>query len=172
MSRTRRLPTTTARSPLSSLTVAVLAIILCGALAPARGEIYKWTDAQGTMHFSDQPPPEGTAERVEIRAAQAPAVRPPGVDATPGLAVDQPAAAAPESKRVVMYGAQWCGYCKQARSYFASHNVPYTERDIDRSPAARQEFERLGGGGVPLILVGEARLQGFSKGGFERLYNQ
>ena len=157
--------------PLPVVTRLVLAALLCVSLAPADGEIYKWTDAQGNLQLSDRPPPDGTAERVEIRATQAPAIRPAGIGPADETAVSPPMAV-PQPKRVVMYGAQWCGYCKQARSYFASHNVPYTEHDVDRDPKARREFERLGGGGVPLILVGEARLRGFSEDGFERLYER
>jgi hypothetical protein len=50
--------------------------------------------------------------------------------------------------------------------------VAYSEYDVEQDAAAGREFKRLGGHGVPLILVGEARLQGFSEGGFEQLYNQ
>uniref|UniRef100_UPI0025D1CEFA glutaredoxin family protein n=1 Tax=uncultured Lamprocystis sp. TaxID=543132 RepID=UPI0025D1CEFA len=63
-------------------------------------------------------------------------------------------------------------YCNQARRYFNTHGVAYSEYDVEQDAAAGREFKRLGGHGVPLILVGEARLQGFSEGGFEQLYNQ
>jgi glutaredoxin len=134
----------------------VLAVVLCGALGPVQAEIYKWTDAQGRTQFSDQPPPGGAAT-VTIPATNA---------------MTAPAPQRPAAKRVVMYGASWCGYCKQARRYFASHGVAYSEYDVEKDAAAEREFKRLGGHGVPLILVGDARLSGFSEGGFEQLYNQ
>jgi glutaredoxin len=155
--------------PMLGLTPIVLAALLFGPPAPAHGEIYKWTDAQGNLQLSDRPPPDRNAEHVEVRSTPAPAVRSADIGQTAAPAAGQPVPA-PPPKRVVMYGAQWCGYCKQARSYFAAHKVPYTEHDVDRDPKARREFERLGGRGVPLILVGEARLKGFSEDGFERLY--
>lgn len=149
----------------------LLAALMCSAPGPAQAEIYKWTDAQGVTHFSDQPPAGGTAEQIRLPATQdraSPAVRPDAVSAPlPAAAPDRPAA-----KRVVMYGAAWCGYCKRARRYFNAHGVAYSEYDVEKDAAARREFERLGGHGVPLILVGEARLQGFSEGGFEQLYSQ
>lgn len=51
-------------------------------------------------------------------------------------------------KKVVIYTTSWCGYCKKAK----------------------MEFDKLGGKGVPVILVGKKRMSGFSEAGFERIY--
>lgn len=150
---------------------ALLVVLLCGVLAPAQSEIYKWTDAQGITHFSDQPPPGGTATQFRMPATHDSGAASTPVADTPAP-IPAPAAAQPATKRVLMYGADWCGYCKQARSYFTSHGVPFSEYDVEKDAAAGREFKRLGGNGVPLILVGEQRLQGFSAAGFERLYRQ
>jgi glutaredoxin len=77
-----------------------------------------------------------------------------------------PAAAVP----VVMYATAWCPYCAKARAYFKRTNTAYIEHDIERSADARAEFKRLGGRGVPLILVGEEKLRGFSELAFESAY--
>jgi hypothetical protein len=49
-------------------------IVLCALAAVAAGpvaaETYKWVDAQGQVHYSDRPPPQG-AEKVELLPAQA-----------------------------------------------------------------------------------------------------
>ncbi|WP_295430150.1 DUF4124 domain-containing protein [uncultured Thiodictyon sp.] len=159
------------QSRLTGLSAVLLAALMGGAPGPAQAEIYKWTDAQGVTHFSDQPPAGGTAEQVRLPATPDPA--PPAV--RPAALSTPPPAAAPSrpgAKRVVMYATAWCGYCKQARRYFNTHGVAYSEYDVEQDAAAGREFKRLGGHGVPLILVGEARLQGFSEGGFEQLYNQ
>jgi len=37
----------------------VLALLLLAPLASAQG-VYKWTDAHGTVHYSETPPPQGT----------------------------------------------------------------------------------------------------------------
>lgn len=77
----------------------------------------------------------------------------------------QPAAAVP----VVMYATAWCPYCAKARAYFESTGTAYTEHDIEHSADARAEFKRLGGRGVPLILVGNEKMAGFSELAFESL---
>jgi glutaredoxin len=68
-----------------------------------------------------------------------------------------------------MYATAWCPYCAKARAYFSQSGIAYTERDIERSAAAYAEFKRLGGRGVPLILVGSEKMAGFSELAFESL---
>ena len=69
-----------------------------------------------------------------------------------------------------MYSTSWCGYCRQARRYFKSKDIKYIERDIERSRLAKRAYDRLGGNGVPLIVVGENKMSGFSERQFDRLY--
>lgn len=42
--------------------------------------------------------------------------------------------------------------------------VRYDERDIEQSSAYADEHRRLGGNGVPLILIGEDRIDGYNEG--------
>jgi mycoredoxin len=64
--------------------------------------------------------------------------------------------------KVVLYGTSRCGFCAQARAYFKENNIPFADLDVDQSPQARSEFAKLGGGGVPLLLIGNRRIQGFN----------
>lgn len=75
-----------------------------------------------------------------------------------------------EKERVVMYATQWCGYCKKARQYFKDKGIVYTEYDIDSSRSAKREYDRLGGSGVPLIIVDGHTMRGFSAKHFDQLY--
>jgi glutaredoxin len=65
-------------------------------------------------------------------------------------------------KSVILYTTSSCPACSAAKSYFARKGVSYDERDVNSSPAAMQEFRQLGGRGVPLILVGSERMEGFN----------
>lgn len=65
--------------------------------------------------------------------------------------------------QVVMYATSWCPYCAKARRFFASHGIPYTEYDIELDSRAHVEYQRVGGGGVPIILVGEQVVHGFDE---------
>jgi glutaredoxin len=84
-----------------------------------------------------------------------------------GAAAAQPAAKA--AGPVVMYATSWCPYCAKARAYFANNGIAYMEHDIEKSVAVNAEFRRLGGRGVPLILVGTERISGFSELAFESM---
>ncbi len=70
---------------------------------------------------------------------------------------------------VIMYGTRWCPYCKKARDYFKRHQISYIEYDIEASAENLEKFRALNGHGVPLILVGERRMQGFNPRAFEAL---
>ena len=63
--------------------------------------------------------------------------------------------------RVVMYGADWCGYCARARALLERKGVSYEEIDIDLVPGARQEARaRSGRGTIPQIFIGDQHVGG------------
>lgn len=41
------------------LSLLLIAVLLSTATFAAEKKLYKWTDAQGVVHYTDQPPPEG-----------------------------------------------------------------------------------------------------------------
>jgi len=73
-------------------------------------------------------------------------------------------------KKVVMYSTSWCGYCRQARQFFARHQIPFTELDIEKDANAKIAYDKLNGRGVPLILIDDARMTGFNVRQFKGLY--
>jgi len=62
-----------------------------------------------------------------------------------------------------MLGAWWCTYCYQAKKYFQHNNIHYCEYDMENTETGRQLYEEHGGGAVPILLIGEYRLSGFSE---------
>lgn len=82
-----------------SVMFAVALLVVCAA-TPAQS-VYKWTDAQGSVHYTDQPPPPGrTASTIKIKADAAAATPAPpaataakaGEPASGGLAQAEAAA--------------------------------------------------------------------------------
>lgn len=90
--------------------------------------------------------------------------------ATTGAAAQDAQPQSPQPVAIVMYSTAWCPYCAKARAYFKRTNTAYVEHDIERSADAHAEFRRLGGRGVPLILVGGEKLRGFNELAFESAY--
>jgi glutaredoxin len=133
-------------------------IALCALLAciPASAQqVYRWVGPDGRVQYSDKPPPGVKASPVESRINS--------YSGTPVVSGAPPAARAARQPEVRMYATDWCGYCKQARQYFARNGIRYTELDVEKSDAARAEYQRLGARGVPVILVGEQRMNGYSE---------
>jgi glutaredoxin len=95
------------------------------------------------------------------------------VDRAGGHAPEEAAATA--GAPVVLYGASWCGACRQARSYFERHGIAFVDHDIEREPAARAEMLRkaqaagVQTSGIPIIDFRGTILAGFSPSTLDRL---
>lgn len=125
------------------------------------GEIHQWKDAQGQVHFGDRAPTNTVSTVVKVK---------PNVYTSPNI--EALGKLVQRSEQVVMYSASWCGYCNKARSYFNRHGVAFSEYDIETSAKGQQDYARLGAHGVPVILVGNQRLNGFSAEAFESIYKR
>jgi glutaredoxin len=78
----------------------------------------------------------------------------------------------PAEKKVVMFSATFCPNCLHAKDYLSSQNIPYIEFDIEKSQAAREYFDKLGGRGTPFMLINNQAMQGFNKNRFWQYYNR
>lgn len=68
----------------------------------------------------------------------------------------------PVATGVVLYATAWCGYCQKTRELFAEHGIDYVEYDIEKSDVAYQQFQRLGGRGVPVVSANGTVVHGYS----------
>lgn len=64
--------------------------------------------------------------------------------------------------KIEIYGAEWCGYCKQAKTLCESKAVQYDYIDVDDTTNLRELETRLGfkAKSVPQIFVNGALLAG------------
>ncbi|MDP2339826.1 MAG: glutaredoxin domain-containing protein [Deltaproteobacteria bacterium] len=99
-------------------------------------------------------------------------------DATRGAnAGAPPGLPAPEGS-VVVYSADWCGYCKKAKAWMKEHEVPYIERDVDKTPGAAAELAGklkaagVPGGGIPVTDWAGSVVVGFDLPAFQRLLKE
>ena len=69
-----------------------------------------------------------------------------------------------------MYSTAWCGVCKRAKAYFDDQDIAFDELDVESDAQGKQDYARLGRRGVPIILVGDRRMDGFSIARFQQLY--
>jgi glutaredoxin len=111
----------------------------------------RWRDRVGFVELSEPPPLTPAEARRGSRA-----------DTTV-------AKAGGPGPSVILYSADWCGYCRQAKRHLEDRRVPYELRDVD-VPAAKEELlARTGGKGIPVLdLVGRI-LRGYSPGSYDDL---
>jgi len=136
-------------------------------------EIHKWVDAEGRVHYSDEKPNNQETEVLEIIEPQT--FEHTSVYDIPdflGFFKSPEKKSKSKNKKVVMYSTERCGYCKKAKKHFARNKIPYTEKDINKSQKNRKEWQNLGGGGVPIILIGKKKIHGFDPAVFDRHYNK
>ena len=59
--------------------IALLGMLACGALCAGAQTMYRWVDEKGRVHYSQDPPPEGKGEKVDVKPAS-PTDKPPRPD--------------------------------------------------------------------------------------------
>lgn len=69
--------------------------------------------------------------------------------------------AAMHEEKVILYATEWCGYCKKTRELMGKHDIPFYEYDIEKSVEGRQQFDELGGKGVPVLLIDGQVIKGY-----------
>ncbi len=127
-----------------------LSVIFCGTSVLAQG-VYKWVDENGQIHYSDQPI-DDQAEALSIQVLSL---------ETASEIQDQDVVSV-TGGGVKIYTATWCTWCEHAKTYMRSKGIAFNEYDVENSVIGRQEYKRLKGKGVPIILVGNQRMDGFS----------
>jgi mycoredoxin len=65
--------------------------------------------------------------------------------------------------KIIVYGTQSCPFCIKTRELFSSKKIQFADFDIEKLDKAKQEFRKLGGEGVPLIIIGNRRIDGFNQ---------
>ena len=67
-------------------------------------------------------------------------------------------------EEVILYATEWCGYCKKTRAFLKSEGIAYYEYDIERSDQGLQQYQKLRGSGVPLLIVNSEIVRGYNTG--------
>lgn len=149
------------------LVTLALAIVLlsCGGV---RAEMYSYTDGQGELHFVDDISKVPKKYRKKLKNLD----NLPDVSVMDATPAPKKGAARGEGARprrsewfsgtVEMYAADWCPHCRKAEQYMTAKGIPFVKYDIDRDAGAKRRYQELGAGGIPLILIGDKKMNGFS----------
>ena len=130
---------------------------------------YKYTDDAGQLHFVqsiDRIPRQYRNQIGEVALEGDPL----WTKITAQMPVVQPREEYQPAKRgvvagnsdVILYYADWCGYCKKARRWLDEHNVVYDLRDIDMPRYSKELAEVSGGKSIPVLSIGGELVRGFN----------
>lgn len=130
--------------------LALLMIFIAMPLSAA--QLYRWVDADGKVHYTDQPP-DAKAKNVEQRRFG-------------GNVIDTselPYATREAAKKfpVTLYANECGEACTQAAQHLSKRGIPFVRKTI-KDEAEAEELKKLAGGlQVPMLLVGKKSLKGF-----------
>ena len=130
--------------------------LLVFALA-AQAQLYRWTDENGNVHYTDTQPP-ANAKNVEKKGSAGGGAEAAG--AQQSYALQQ----AVKNFPVTIYTSKDCGKpCKEGLDFLKKRGVPYTEKVV----AAQAEIDELvklaGAPRVPVMVVGIAVQKDFEE---------
>jgi glutaredoxin-like YruB-family protein len=69
-----------------------------------------------------------------------------------------------DSSKVTIYSAVWCGFCHQAKQYFDTMGIKYTDKDVEQDVTAGVEaLAKSGQRGIPVIDIDGDIIVGFDR---------
>ena len=133
----------------------ILMLIATLALAPAGAELYKWTDAEGKVHYSDKPPPANARKTEKKKLTDKPSA--------PSLPYSLQQAM--KNFPVTLFSYDCGDGCIRAAALLARRGIPHSAKD-PLDAAIREELKQATGGDevAPVLLVGRRVLKGFEEG--------
>lgn len=68
------------------------------------------------------------------------------------------------TSHVIVYSADWCGFCRAVKNYLDGINVAYEERNVEHEPQYAQEaVEKSGQMGIPVVDIDGTIILGFDR---------
>ena len=117
--------------------------------------VYRWVDKDGTVQYSDTPPPANARSSQQKRLGSGTTV-----DEQVPYAVQMAIQRNPVSVFITVCGDP----CSGARALLAKRGIPYTEYDPENNRADAEALKKLVGGlQVPVLVVGENSIKGFEE---------
>ncbi|HEY0786729.1 MAG TPA: glutaredoxin family protein [Acidobacteriaceae bacterium] len=67
--------------------------------------------------------------------------------------------------QLLVYSANWCRDCREAKRFLEKHGIPYTEVDIEHTPGASDEvYRQVGKRAIPQFVIDGEWVQPYRPG--------
>ena len=144
----------------------ILRILLCAILLSAgtclAGNLFRWVESDGTVHYSDQPPPPSAKDVQEIR------LRTSVIEGTPIYELQQ----AVKNFPITLYASDCGAGCSRARELLIKRGVPFTEKNPTQPENADELKKIVGDLVVPVLVLGKTQpLRGFDESTWNNALN-
>lgn len=135
----------------------IVLLLGCLLLVPTgihAGELYRWVDKSGKVHYSDAPAGESV-----------PVERKKFSDTQNGDNLPYESRRAQQSFPVTLYTADNCiAPCEQARDLLNKRGIPFAEKKLLTQKEIDEFRQQSGSNESPVLAVGKAYLSGFEEG--------
>jgi glutaredoxin len=129
-----------------------IALALLFIVSSAHAQLYKWVAADGSISYSDKPPP-ATAAKVERKSIS-------GGSSQADLPYEVGQAA--KNNPVTLYTMQKCSACDQGRKLLTERGIPFSEKTVSTNDDVDRVQKISGSGQMPLLVVGREKQTGYS----------
>jgi glutaredoxin len=139
-----------------------IAIALMFAVASAHAQLYKYVNPDGSVSYSDTPPP-ATAAKVERKSYSG---------SSSGFG-DLPyeVAQAAKANPVTLYTMKNCPGCDSGRQLLTTRGVPFVEKTVSTNEDNEKVRAVSGSTQLPVILVGRSKQIGYEPGQWGSMLN-
>lgn len=128
-------------------------LLLTTACAVQAGEVYRWVDGSGGVHYTDQQPP-ATVKQVKTLSGKGNVVE--------STKESFEAKMAREKNPVTLYGGACGPICDEAQAFLKKRGIVFEHKDPSKEPEYAVEVKKLTGSlEIPVILVGKTHQKGF-----------
>jgi hypothetical protein len=127
--------------------------LLAVSLLAQAGELYRWVDKTGKVHYGDEPPAQASlVESLQFHD-----------EAATGSNLPYETRRAQQNFPVTLYVGDGCGEpCEEARDLLTKRGIPFVEKKLVTKEEIDAFKQASGGDGAPGLAVGRTYVNGFN----------
>jgi glutaredoxin len=125
-------------------------------MASAHAQLYKWVAPDGSVSYSDQPPPASVSKVERKFYAEGPSL----------ANLPYELSEAVKNSPVTLYAAPNCAPCDAGRTLLNTRGIPYSEKTVASNNDIEHVRQIAGTNQLPVMTVGHSKQIGFEPGGW------